>query len=118
MKPMPFKDPKKRAEYNREYQRKWARENRDKRLAYERAWAKAHPEERREIVRRARYKDPAKYRAGNTLRRALYAGKIEREPCERCGTRHDVQAHHDDYTRPLDVRWLCRKHHMELHREV
>lgn len=113
---MPFKDPQKRKDYNREYQRLWARENRDKRLVYERAWNEAHREERRAIGKRARYKDPEKYRAQNTLARGVRAGKVVRGTCEVCGTPDDVQGHHDDYTKPLDVRWLCRQHHMELHR--
>lgn len=43
------------------------------------------------------------------------ARKLAREPCEICG---DVvaQAHHDDYNKPLEVRWLCVKHHREWHR--
>jgi hypothetical protein len=29
-----------------------------------------------------------------------------------------VDAHHDDYARPLDVRWLCRPHHRLTHAAV
>ena len=29
-----------------------------------------------------------------------------------------VVAHHDDYSKPLDVRWLCRSHHMQLHADL
>jgi ribosomal protein S27AE len=36
--------------------------------------------------------------------------------CSKCGAK--AQAHHDDYKKPLDVRWLCPKHHGEHHRNV
>lgn len=36
-------------------------------------------------------------------------------PCEECGTTEGVEKHHDDYDKPLEVRWFCRKHHMALH---
>ena len=42
-------------------------------------------------------------------------GILIRCPCKVCGTEEDVQAHHDDYYKPLDVRWLCRFHHREHH---
>jgi hypothetical protein len=47
--------------------------------------------------------------------KAIEAGILIRKPCEVCNTEIDVQAHHDDYYKPLDVRWLCRKHHREHH---
>lgn len=50
------------------------------------------------------------------LRDAVLNGKIIREPCELCG--EAAEAHHDDYSRPLDVRWLCRKHHVEHHNAI
>lgn len=48
---------------------------------------------------------------------AVICKKMFKQPCEVCGELK-VDAHHDDYERPLDVRWLCRKHHMEHHREM
>ena len=47
---------------------------------------------------------------------ALANGSLLREPCEVCGA-EKVDAHHDDYSKPLSVRWLCRKHHLEHHRK-
>lgn len=41
-----------------------------------------------------------------------------RQPCEICGTTATIDAHHDDYSRPLDVRWLCRQHHKQRHAEI
>jgi hypothetical protein len=39
---------------------------------------------------------------------------MNRQPCEICGAK--AEAHHDDYTKPLEVRWLCFKHHREWHK--
>lgn len=55
-----------------------------------------------------------KYRARRLLLNAVKRGDICRQPCEVCGTTRRVEAHHDDYSRPLDIRWLCFKHHREL----
>jgi predicted transcriptional regulator len=53
---------------------------------------------------------------------AIKSGVLTRQPCEVCGAfgikngRNVVDAHHDDYSKPLDVRWLCQKHHNMLHK--
>jgi protein-arginine kinase activator protein McsA len=57
-------------------------------------------------VQRNREKDAAKSAVWQAKRR----GQLEQQPCEVCGS-EDSQAHHDDYTRRLDVRWLCPTHH-------
>lgn len=62
---------------------------------------------------RSRGHHPIKDRAHHAVRRALKSGALERRPCETCGDAAD--AHHDDYLKPLDVRWLCRSHHKEWH---
>ena len=43
-------------------------------------------------------------------------GKVIKSPCSICGC-EKVEAHHHDYSKPLDVIWLCRKHHVELHQK-
>lgn len=43
------------------------------------------------------------------------AGLLIPQPCEICNE-IKVQAHHDDYTKPWEVRWLCTNHHNEWHR--
>jgi ribosomal protein S27AE len=57
-----------------------------------------------------RRKDNARSYANVYLKR----GKIVRGPCERCGG-SPAEMHHDDYGRPLDVRWLCRRCHLDEH---
>src|SRR5690606_23859393 len=51
-----------------------------------------------------------KYQAHLAVQRALSNEELARGVCEVCGS-PDVDAHHDDYSRPLEVRWLCRQHH-------
>jgi ribosomal protein S27AE len=47
---------------------------------------------------------------------AIKTGKLVRQPCEQCG-KAKSEAHHDDYSKPLTVRWLCRPHHGAVHRK-
>ena len=42
----------------------------------------------------------------------VYYGKVKRQPCEVCGAQ-PAEAHHEDYSKPLDVEWLCPTHHRE-----
>lgn len=53
--------------------------------------------------------------AKNIYQAAIYRKELIRQPCEVCGAKAD--GHHDDYSKPLQVRWLCRKHHREVHRK-
>lgn len=41
-------------------------------------------------------------------------GKVIKGNCEVCGDAN-TEGHHSDYSKPLYVRWLCRKHHLESH---
>lgn len=54
------------------------------------------------------------HKARSLVRRAVEAGRLIRKPCEVCGS-SPADAHHDDYSKPLNVRWLCRPHHAEHH---
>lgn len=67
-----------------------------------------------EYQRKRRERSPEKYKAMRAVSNAIRDGKLKKQPCEVCGSEH-AQAHHDDYSKPLDVRWLCRTHHLELH---
>jgi len=70
--------------------------------------------QRIEYQRRRRARNPEKTRAYNLLNKAVRGGRVTRQPCEVCGEL-EVEAHHDDYSKPLDVRWLCVKHHRQHH---
>jgi hypothetical protein len=70
------------------------------------------------IARRSREKYnlnyPNRIRANSAVNTAIRSGRLRKQPCEICGARK-VEAHHADYSRPLDVRWLCRLHHSQVH---
>lgn len=72
----------------------------------------------RAFKRRQSEKFKEKEIAGGKLRHAVRTGKIKKQPCERCGITVRVQGHHEDYSKPLDVMWLCVKHHHERHKEI
>jgi hypothetical protein len=63
---------------------------------------------------RMKKKYPEKWKARYKLRYAVGRGTIKKLECAVCG---DVKsfAHHPDYTKPLEVTWLCLKHHREVH---
>jgi ribosomal protein S27AE len=61
--------------------------------------------------------NPEKRRAHSVMWNAILAGKLKQQPCERCGA-EKAHGHHDNYSKPLDVRWLCSTHHRERHRDL
>lgn len=67
-----------------------------------------------QVLESLRRQDPVKRRARYAVSNAIRDGRLVRSPCEVCG-HWKSEAHHDDYSKPLEVRWLCFKHHRELH---
>lgn len=52
--------------------------------------------------------NPYRHRARRTLQRAVKTGKVKRpKRCQECGWKGLVQGHHEDYNKPLKVKWLC-----------
>lgn len=60
-----------------------------------------------------------KYNARNPERRKAWhlAKQLPLQPCEVCGN-PKTDRHHDDPKKPLDVKFLCRRHHRARHREL
>lgn len=90
-----------RKEYNKRNESKPERQAKIK--AYKHEWNKRY--------------DAKKKAATAAVSNALRDGKIEKWPCWVCGTTESVEGHHPNYDAPLDVIWLCTKHHAEVHRE-
>lgn len=81
----------------------------------------------REDIRKAKVRGTAKYRekfpekrrAQWMVENAIRSGKLKKGNCEMknkiCSGR--IEAHHNDYSKPLRVRWLCSYHHHKIHRQ-
>ena len=72
---------------------------------YMRNWRKTHT-----LNAEQKAKDSCRSYAGVYKRR----GKLKIEPCTICGS-GEVEMHHEDYSKPLNVTWLCKTHHQLLH---
>lgn len=73
-------------------------------------WRKSNPEKDKSYSKN----NPEKVSARYVLGYAVRSGKVKKMPCEVCGS-ETSEAHHEDYSKPLEVRWFCRKHHDECH---
>lgn len=75
-----------------------------------------NPEKVEISARKWKLNNPDKFRAKNLIRESVKAGRIIRPlNCSECGTTCKTQAHHDDYTKPYGVRFLCHKCHCDWH---
>lgn len=76
------------------------------------------PERRKAATSRCREyrtENPEKVIAHSLVSRAVKSGKIVKKPCVVCGATSNLEAHHANYEKPLDVTWLCSLHHRHEH---
>ena len=57
---------------------------------------------------------PDKVKARQLVSEALRSGRLKRDKCVVCGAAM-ANAHHEDYSKPLEITWLCDAHHREIH---
>ncbi len=111
-------------EYNKNYKKsdigkKWFKENKDK----VKNWLKKYSKTEKGIIKtrtnalKAYYRYPEKAAARLKVYRAVAKGALIKVPCTICGEK-EVEGHHPDYSKPLDVIWLCTAHHVELHKNL
>lgn len=58
-----------------------------------------------------------KNRAREIVANAIKYGNLIRGKCKECGSNKNVEGHHKDYEKPLEVEWLCRNCH-RLHHKI
>lgn len=106
------------AKKNRKKRREWVRKSisRPEYKEAQKIYMKVWMENNKDKLKAVRDRHKEKNKARDKLRYYLGTGKVVKSPCELCGNNRS-QGHHHDYSKPLDVRWLCAKHHMEIHRK-
>ena len=107
---------KRHAQKRREEWRAYREVNAEKEKKRSREWRRGNLDWFREYDQseKARISKQAK----RAVHKAIVDGTLKRQPCERCGSEVNIHAHHEDYSRPLDVIWLCRTCHGLRHREI
>jgi len=88
--------------------------NIEKYRAYDRERGNRLP---KEYSHEYRAKHPKRYAATQAVARAIRSGVLIVGPCEVCNTLDNIHGHHKDYSKPLDVTWLCAAHHQQWHVE-
>ncbi len=97
--------------------------NADHEAERKRAYNARHRDRDRESkkarLRRYRAENRLANQAHDLLQNARQRGEATApDHCERCGKAGDLQGHHDDYTKPLDVAWICARCHGAEHRRI
>ena len=55
-------------------------------------------------------------RVRQITKRAIARGEIiKKDSCEWCGSNQEIQCHHSDYSKPLEVLWVCKNCHIRHH---
>lgn len=97
-------------ERTNERKRLWRLDNPERGRIHYQKWYRS--ESGKEYLRNNIYKNGVRQITNDAIR----AGKLIKQPCEVCGE-DKVHAHHLDYSKPLEVMWLCDKHHREWHKK-
>lgn len=106
-----------KADYLKAYDK--ARANDPKRVQARKEYAQTEQGKEARLRARKTYLErfPLKRAAHMIFGNAVKRGKIVRaDSCSECGSKEKIEGHHDDYTKPLEVRWLCEKCHKAWHK--
>lgn len=101
----------------------WQHNHPERKRQLNRDWMKEYnkrPEVKEKERNRSKLRNRSlKQKCRYLLNEAVKEGRIIRpDVCPQCNSSTDVEAHHDDYFKPLEVKWMCPLCHAKYHREV
>jgi len=99
-------------EYVKEYTSKdgW----RDKSNSYNREYHQKNKNKCCKYKRELYHKNIEHNKVRGIFHNEVKSGRIKRQPCVHCGSLKS-QGHHPDYSKPLEVIWVCSAHHYPLY---
>lgn len=103
----------------RSISKSWYERNKKRKYETNVLWKKNNREKL--LLQKKKYRELARVKLWNgAVCKANYAirtGKmVKKNECEKCGISRGVQMHHEDYSKPLDVIFLCRACHLLIHK--
>ena len=103
----------------KEYSRAWLAANPERKAENQRKWRERNPERSAEINREYAAENPEKVRAQHAVNDAIRRNRLAKPThCEDCNKEARLHGHHSDYTRPLEVNWLCPLCHSARHKKT
>lgn len=94
-------------------------DQREKERQRQREWRKKNPTKAGTTVSQWKKRNPQKSSSHSLVCWAVKSGVLKRpEDCMECGKKCKPHAHHEDYSKPLDVIWICKICHGKKHRKI
>lgn len=96
------------------------RQNSEASRDYDKKRYQENPERRKiaqERVIRMRNEFPEKRKAHTAVSNAIRDGKLTKPDHCNCGSTKRIVGHHEDYTKLLEVIWMCQRCHVQLHKD-
>ena len=111
---------KKYRESHPEKIRKYKLEHQEKLRKASRKYYATHRKERHAHVKEWKTRNPLKLHAHRILQKAVSIGLVIKRRCEfpPPHSTGQIHGHHDDYSKPLKVRWVCALHHSKIHKQL
>lgn len=96
-------------EYNRQYMKEWRKRNPKKDKASRVKYRQNNTEARYRASRKWDAKNKEKLNCQKKLQYFVRIGRVQKsDNCSQCGSDYFIEGHHEDYSKPEEVIWLCK----------